>query len=229
MNIVNENLKCVSDWCDANRLTINANKTNFVIIKSKRKMTKCQGVLKIKNKIIDEVENARFVGVIVDQNLSWHQHINEVKEKISKITGVFYRLRHFVPQYVLVMLYNAFVLPHLMYGLEVWGNTFPTYIQDILQIQKKLVRIITFSDWNAPSAPLFRKLGILDIFNLHKLQLGIFVHDALHARLPHIFDYFFTYVNHSYRTRQNVRNELSIPKIRHKAGDFTVKYAGTKI
>ena len=97
-------------------------------------MTESQGVLKIKNKIINEVENARFVGVVVDQNLSWQQQINEVKEKISKLTGVFYKLRHIVPQYVLVMLYNAFVLPHLMYGLEVWGNTYPTYLHNILQI-----------------------------------------------------------------------------------------------
>ena len=60
-----------------------------------------------------------------------------------------------------------------MYGLEVWGNTYPTYLHDILLIQKKLVRIITFSQWNSPSEPLFRKLGILDIFKLLKLQLGI--------------------------------------------------------
>ena len=116
-----------------------------------------------------------------------------------------------------------------MYGLEVWGNTYPTYLNDIFVIQKKMVRIMTFSDYRANSTPLFKKLGILDIFKQHKFQLAVFVHDALNHRLPAIFNDFFLPIQHMYRTRQNLRNNLATPKIRHKAGEFTVKYAATKV
>ena len=76
------------------------------------------------------------------------------------------------------------------------------------------MRIITYSDWTASSGPLFKQLGILNIYQQHKLQLAIFVHDVLHRNTPKVFEDFFIPIHHAYATRQNVRNDLDTPKAR---------------
>ena len=88
---------------------------------------------------------------------------------------------------------------------------------------------MTFSKWNVPSKPLFQKLGILNIFQQHSLQLAMFVHDVLHKRLPSIFHDYFTTISHSYSTRQSRRSDLNIPRTKHRSGQFSIKYAGAKL
>ena len=187
------------------------------------------GSLEFKGVSLDEVQSSPFVGVNIDNTLSWKQHIAEVKKKISRMTGVFYKLRHTVPEYVLVLMYNAFVLPHITYCLEVWGNTCPTYLNEIFLIQKRIVRTITDSHWCAHSGPLFKRLNILDIFKQHKIQLVVIIHDVLQLRLPDTFQDFFTPIKHSFTTQQSARNDLTIPKANHRTGQFTVKYSGAKL
>ena len=128
----------------------------------------------------------------MDNQLNWKQHIMDLKNKICKLTGIFYKLRCMVPQTILLMLYNAFVLPHISFGLEVWGSTYQSYLSDISVIQKRIVRIISGSSYHAHTAPLFKKLKILDVYKQFKLQVAIFVYDVLHDKLPMNFKSYFS-------------------------------------
>ena len=77
--------------------------------------------------------------------------------------GILYRLRHFVTKRVLIMIYNAFILPHISYGIEVWGGTYESYLNQILIIQKRAARAITFKSVTEHSIPFFYECKILDI------------------------------------------------------------------
>ena len=70
---------------------------------------------------IESVESTSFLGICIDDNLTWKKHIISVCNVLSKKIGLLYRIRHFVSRKMLVMLYNAFILPHITNGLEVWG------------------------------------------------------------------------------------------------------------
>ena len=98
-----------------------------------------------------------------------HDHVGKVNANIRKKVGIFYRLRHFVPMHILVLLYKALLQPHLEYGIEAWGNTYESTLKCLFISQKMAVRAITFSAYLTPSKALFRKLQILDIFELHRL------------------------------------------------------------
>ena len=114
-----DNLKHIDDWCNANKITINIKKTNFMIIKPKRKECRIAGAVKIKNELLNEVHVSLFVGIYIDRYLVWDEHINNLCSVIRRKVGILYRLRHFIPKKVLVLLYYSFIQSHLSYGLEV--------------------------------------------------------------------------------------------------------------
>ena len=127
------------------------------------------------------------------------------------------------------MLYNTFILPHISFGLEVWGSTFKSYLNDIFLIQKRIVRIISASKHDAHSAPLFKKLKILDIYQQFKLQVAMFVHDALHDRLPSHFKSYFSSIGHTYSTRSKDKNILHPPKFKTRLGQTSIKFVGPMV
>ena len=78
----------------------------------------------------------KYLGVLLDTNLSWKFHIDSVALKISRIIGVIARLRQLVPLTTLLSIYRSLILPYLSYGLAAWGQAAKTQIQKILVIQK---------------------------------------------------------------------------------------------
>lgn len=92
--------------------------------------------------------------------------------------GILFRLRHVVPQYTLVLLYKAFIEPHLTYGIEVWGSTYKSTLNCTFLTQKMAVRAMTFSHWQAHTRP-FRDLKILSVFDMHFLCVGTFMYDLV--------------------------------------------------
>ena len=109
--ILNRELRKVWKWLEANRLALNIEKTNFVLLhSSQRKLTQTI-VLKIgKNKIKQEI-HVRFLSVLLDSTLSRRNHLTELSKKLARTVGLFYKIRHYAPQDTLLLLYHAiFVL-----------------------------------------------------------------------------------------------------------------------
>ena len=142
-SIVNNELKNVSKWLSANRLTLNIDKSNFLIISNKRKIDNTVDI-KIDNLSVKEKDCIKYLGVLIDNKLSWKQHSQYVNMKISKGIGVLAKMRHFVPSDVLKQLYHAFVSPHLSYAVINWGNAPKCATTKLNKSLKKAVRIMTF-------------------------------------------------------------------------------------
>jgi len=107
---------------------------------------------------IDLVSNTKFIGVVLDSNLKWDQHINLVKNKISKGIGIICKARKLLDQNTLVTLYYSMIYPYLIYCIEVWGNSAQVYMSSLLKLQKKTIRIITSASYRAESDPLFNNI-----------------------------------------------------------------------
>ena len=105
-------LKKVLDWCNVNKLTINLSKTNYMLIRGQRQAINVQGRIQIMDTDLHEVDVTTFIGVDIDQHLTWKSHIAKVKLCIRKKVGILYRLRNFVPQNILILLYKTFMQPH---------------------------------------------------------------------------------------------------------------------
>ena len=79
-------------------------------------------ILKINNINIERVTDFNFLRLTIFSNLKWNKHINHIALKISKVTGILYRLKLIFPRDVLLTLYNALIMPHFPYCLLVWGS-----------------------------------------------------------------------------------------------------------
>ena len=125
----------------------------------------------IENKNINEVNAFKFLGVIIDNKLTWQDHIYYIKNRIAKSMGIIYKIRKYVDMQTLINLYYSIEKekkPYLIYCNEVWGHANNIYTDSLVKLQNNIIRILTHSYYNAHTEPLFRQLNILDF---HKLVI----------------------------------------------------------
>ena len=108
-------------------------------------------------------DHIKYLGVLMDTNLSWNYHVEYVLNKISKTIGLISKLRHFVPKHILLNIYKSLITPYLSYSVIAWGQTCKTNWNDILIMQKRALRFIHFSDRQEHAIPLFVNTNILPI------------------------------------------------------------------
>ena len=101
--------------------------------------------IEIDNKNIHKVEVTKFLGILIDNNLSWKSHTSHISKIISKYNGIIRKIRPYLNQYSLRTLYNTLVLPYLCYCTLVWGDKNKTNLESLFILQKKVIRTCTTS------------------------------------------------------------------------------------
>ena len=172
---INEELPKIHTWLCANRLSLNIKKTSFVIFHSPQKRITTQISLLIHNFPIKQEYCIKYLGILIDSNLNWKSHIGYVAKKIKRGVGVLSKLRYFTNIHILKKLYYALIQPFLVYGIIVWGNTYETTLDPLLILQKRALRIKTFSKSDEHSSPIFKTLKIRKISDLVSQNIAIFV------------------------------------------------------
>ena len=122
-NLLNSEMKNIHTWFTANKLYINRDKTCYMVFKSRNCRIKGNEInIELNDLTIKRETSIKFLGVIIDENLNWKEHVNYIALKISKSIGVFNILKHILPLKILTNLYNCMILSHLMYSNIVWGG-----------------------------------------------------------------------------------------------------------
>ena len=155
-SLMNSELEKVFIWLCANKLSLNIDKSNFVIFHPIQRKLPKQVMLSINNQMLTQETSIRYLGVYIDYNISWKTHITNISKKIKRSIGILSKLRYFLSTKTLLSLYYALVVPFLSYCIIAWGNTYQTTLQPLFILQKKALRIITFSSYNEHSSPLFK-------------------------------------------------------------------------
>ena len=194
----NEGLGKFSDWCCANRLSVNVSKTNFMLFSNYTHPTLPS--IKFNDVSIERSSSVRFLGVELDDKLKFHNHINNVTHKVSKNIGILCKLAYFIPQYLLISLYHSLVEPYLNYCPIIFGGAYSSHVQPLEVAQRKSIHIICRVGRQASSNPLFANLGILKFNDIYKLQLGIYM-------FKNRDNFIISSSNHNY----NMRNSIFIP------------------
>ena len=231
---INHEFNGVSNWMIANKLTLNANKSQALIISPKLRSPSVNLNLRCPAGQIKIVNKAKYLGVILDNKLNFHEHAKYVEAKLARSVGILSKLKFFLPQTALLKLYYSLVHSHLTYGLTVWGTTYPTYLLKLNRIQNKAIRTvagITGKAWCESVSPLYSKLGILPLEQLAKYVISKFVYNHRKKSLPPVFDNYFTPANvtHSFSTRFSSNEQLKIPFFKTKRTQRSIKFIGAKI
>ena len=172
---MNIDLKLLVQWLKANRIQLNVAKTEVVLFKNSSKRMDYDIKIKLDSKLMRFSKCTKYLGLLIDENLSFHNHIENV---ISKL-----RIRHYVPFTILRSIYLSLFQPHIHYGLQIWGqNLCPR--SRINRLQRIAVRLITFSVFNAPSKPMF-VLAKIPTVSEYVFKLNILLaHDILNLASP---------------------------------------------
>ena len=118
---INKELFLIVAWLHCNKLLINTTKTKMTIFHTPHREV-IYPKIKINNTSVEIVGEFKFLGIFIDKHLKWSTHIEFIANKVSKYIGVINRLKHTLPPRVLLTLYNTLILPHLNYGLVLWGH-----------------------------------------------------------------------------------------------------------
>ena len=130
----------------------------------------------------------RFLGVWIDEGMTWNEHIDKVRNKVSQLQGVIGRSSGIIGKEFLLKLYNALVLPDLQYCLMAWGdfqgNHNTKQGASLLKLQKKFVGIISGKRGRYHADPLFAGLQVLKIDDLYRQQLRVHAWKFRNEKLP---------------------------------------------
>ena len=168
--LVNNQLSKIYTWLSCNKLSLNVDKTNFVVFSPPQKKLTYYLNLCINDIPIDCKNNVNYLGIKLDSHLTFKPHVHYITKKIKRSIGILSKLSHYVNSKILIQLYYSLIYPYLTYGISVWGNTYITTLKPLYMLQKRAVRIITFSAFDEHSSPLFKQLAILrltDLVTLH--------------------------------------------------------------
>ena len=226
MNI--EMIKIV-EWLRLNKLSLNLKKTHFILFRRQRAKVMIADKLIVDNVEIDQLEYTKFLGVVIDQNLTFHKHIQYIKGKISRGVGILYKCRLFFNQNTRQSLYNAFIYPYFNYCITVWGNTFQSYLDPLVKLQKRAVRVVAGAKKYDHTEPIFDTLKILRLNQIYIYAVQCFLFKFYRNMLPSFFDDFYQYnnVNHDHDTRH--QKSLRTPLLKSFSSSRSVRASGVPI
>ena len=164
---------------------------------------------------LEQKSYVKYLGLLIDSYLSWKYHIGHITSKISKTVGIIARLRYYVPTSVLLRIYQSLIFPYLSYGIVVWGHAAQTYIDQILVLHKRALRLIYFTSYRSHAIPLFISSNTIPINMLYFKSVSILMHDVFNKKTPCNISNLFNYSNelHNYNTRFSL------------AGNYYIKYS----
>ena len=142
--IINRELKNVMQWFITTRLSVNLKKTCFMGFGAKAHSSFGSNKISLNGVDIAKVSHAKFLGVLVDDKLTWKSHITHISNKVAKNIGILNKLRHRVPLNTLHTLYNTLLMPYFGYCNIIWGSTKPTRLDHLVKLQKKHAVLTAF-------------------------------------------------------------------------------------
>ena len=215
---VNLELAKVSEWLKANKLTLNIKKSNYVIFRPRQKIMPFVPQIKIFNPmsntqtILEIKDFVKYLGIMIDSDLSWKNHIDFICHKISKSIGIIAKLRHYIPRHLLLSIYHTLITPYLTYGISAWGYCAKTHLNRLLILQKRVLRLIFFRRAREHAIPLFIKSNCLPISFLFFQQLCHLMHDIHTQVAPINLLNQFTKIKtiHNYNTRSSSKECFAV-------------------
>ena len=217
------------DWFKANHLSMNANKTVGKFF-SKNKQINIY-TIKIDNISIKFVEHTKFLGIWLDRKLTLNEHISRVVQKLCKSLNLLRLGKNFLNIHTKRLIYFSQIQSHLTYGLSVWGNM--SSITALSKLKKLQNKCITLINSQAANKENYKKLGILSLDQLIKLENCKFADKLLHHEFPvHLVELAYCdqtgkslKKKHRYNTRN--KNLLNKPLAKNKHYKRCIIYKGT--
>ena len=229
MNYVNGRIETIKQWCNFNKLSLNSTKSEYMII-TNRHITIPRDTIRINNEAIRQSSSVKYLGVHLDSKLRFNDQINHVTSKISRISGISFRLKRFFNLGAAKRFYYAFFYSNVTYCLAIWGGILQCTqkCNRLIHLQEKIVENLFRKNTPINASP-FKKHRILKIKDVHRLYVAMYMYRMLymdaHQDLLNSIDLRTT--NHDHNTRSQQPYTLPFPRV--DAVRYSYKYQFVKI
>ena len=137
--------------------------------------------INICNSVLEREHSTKFLGLNIDEQLTWKSHINKLKAKLSSSIYIINRIKNHLPHKALKDIYYTLIHSHLIYGITAWGAS--SQIEHLFKIQKKVIRLINRKAFRAHTDPIFKRENVIKIYDLYKLHSALLIYDYKHNKL----------------------------------------------
>lgn len=178
-----KDLSMIFAYFRVNKLSVNVSKTNILFFRTPNRTIPSDLRVVVDGMSLPISNQATYLGVILDECLSWKQNVDDVGLKLSKSIGIFRKLSHTLPRDILRTIYFAFVHCHFIYCCLVWGTAFKTNLEDLQVLQNRAVKCLLHLPILTSSTDVYRLAGIPTIKQIYYKQLGLFMFDEMNRNI----------------------------------------------
>ena len=163
--------------------------------------------------------------------LKWSSHVHHLSLHLARYTGLIYRIGDFVPQQTLCMLYYSSIYSRIQYGLLIWGTAAKSQLNELMIRLNNVMRTITYSSKYCPMTVLYKTLNFLKLSDIYKLELGKFMYQLHHDKLPEMLYDSLVKIDevHDHNTRQLQKQVYYKPSIRKCIASKLIIHRGSKL
>ena len=204
----------------ANKLSLNTKANLLFSAIVKKRWEKQNNYVTNNGTTIERKREEKCLGLFINEHMNWNTHIFNITETITKTQGVMNRLKHYLPQRILQKLYSSLILSHLNRNITAWGFA----AHKLCRLQKRELRLITDSKYNAHTQPLLKLLATLTLDDTFKMQCVKVYNKFIQGNLPPFFDTFFIEKTtlHNYQTRR--RNDFHLQTTHSSTAQNCITY-----
>ena len=217
---INNGLENIDEWLKANRLSLNVEKTSYMLF-SNKKSTDCP-IFKIRNQILSNVSNAKFLGIHLDDKLSFKNHVDTLCKKLSQSLGAFRKIAFYLPEFIKTKLYYSLIYSRLSYGILAWGRSGKVNNKKIQALQDRALKILnleytnhSFLDFNS----IYEYSSQTKLHNILNRNHHSYFRDKLSNLTP----------SHNHHTRGVLEGNFEIPSHRTSKIESSFLYNSIKI
>ena len=210
----NKDIQNINTWFEINKLSVNVKKTKAMLLNTKYLTSNAYHPtkLKINNLEISHTPTFKFLGVEIHENLSWDTHITNINSKISRTSGILCRLKRELPTSTLRLIYCSLLQSRMLYAIIPWYTECQSKSR-MITIQKKAIRHVAKAKYNSHTEPLFKKLNLLKVNDLHSLNCcKLYLQAKNNESSHHITNQLVTNLEFHQRTTRQASN-IHVPKL----------------
>ena len=168
-------------------MSLNIKKTKYTLFHKKSAKNEISGIpdLKIGSKNIEKTSSIKFLEGMLDEHLSWSDHMKTVESKLANKIGLLNRTSYFLNEHSLKINYFSYIHSYLNYASIAWARTYATKLKKIHLLQKRAIRFV-FNENRL--RPLLRKINALNVYQINLYQHLNFMHKVSNQETPRIFN-----------------------------------------
>ena len=227
---LNNDLCKVYNWLVRNKLSLNVKKTELIILGSNQRLSQINDDdvnVNINDVKLNRVELCKHLGVLIDENLSWNNHVQHIVKNANSSLYMFKKAKPFIPSHSLKMLYNGILAPHFDYCDTVWGTCNETTNQKLQKLQNRAAKVITGGKWYDSSTEARNTLNWKTLRERYSFHLAITMFKVMNDEAPAYLVNRFNVKVSGYDLR-GYKN-LAIPKPKTESRKRSISYAGATL